>query len=204
MLFTAMRPAILTGIAEVATASDVLDHAIPLILPRLTEEQRMPEEVFWLRFAAEWPRLLGAALDAVAAGLRNLPHTPSECLPRMASFARFVTAAEPASGCPGALLAAYRKNRGDAHGIALEACPIADPVRVLVAEMGDWKGKASELLLLLAQRAGEAATQRKKWPVDAARLSAILREAAPDLRAVGIEVDFHQSGGRWIRLRAAS
>lgn len=62
VIFDAQRPVVLTGITELATRSDLLDRALMIALPRIQDEDRLPEEVFWDRFDRVKPRILGALL----------------------------------------------------------------------------------------------------------------------------------------------
>lgn len=202
-IFEAMRPVILTSIGEVATAADLLDRAIPSSLPAIPEEARRPEAEFWAAFEAARPRILGALLDVVAAGLRRLPEIPAGPLPRMADFAQWGSAVEPALGWePGSFLAAYRENRREASRLALESSPLAGPIRDLVERGGAWTGICKELLPLLAERAGEERARLKRWPRTPEALGVALREIAPNLRAEGVAVTFRQrtKSGRPLRL----
>jgi len=73
VLFEATRPVILNGIEDVVTRPDLADRAVLLTLEPIPEEKRRPEAEFWVAFDAERPRILGALLNAVAAGLKYLP-----------------------------------------------------------------------------------------------------------------------------------
>jgi hypothetical protein len=204
-IFQAMRPLLLTSIGEVATAPDLLDRALPICLPAIPDARRQCEEAFWQSFEAARPRILGALLDAVSLGLRRLPAAGAERLPRMADFARWGIAVEPALGWePGGFLRAYQENRGEAIRLVLDISPLADPIRELVAEGGEWTGTCKELLPLLAARAGDAARARSGWPGNPEALSHALRRLAPNLRAAGVEIAFlpRTGSGRPIRLCA--
>jgi len=52
------------------------------------------------------------------------------------------------------------------------------------------EGTAEELLKKLADRADKEAKHHRAWPVDATRLSGALRRIAPNLRELGILVEF--------------
>jgi hypothetical protein len=193
VIFEAMRPVILTGIGEVGTASDLLDRTIPLQLPRIEEGERQLEEEFWQSFEMARPHILGGLLDVVAEGLRRLPGTRPGRLPRMADFARWVTACESALGwAHGSFLASYWQNRGDVNSLALEGSLLASPLRELV-KRGEWSGTCSELLTALSGIASEEVTRRREWPKIGRSLSTILRKIAPNLRSEGIEVEFSRS-----------
>src|SRR5262245_28650755 len=108
-IFDAMRPVVLNGIDDVPSRSDLIDRSILLTLPVIDDGSRRTEAHLWAEFERVRPRVLGALLTAASAALRNLPHVQLLELPRMADFALWVTAAEPALPWPaGAMLDAYR------------------------------------------------------------------------------------------------
>ena len=96
MTFTFARPVILNGIEDIATKPDPLERSLTLELPKV--EKRQLEDVLWSGFKEARPRILGALLDAVAGALKNRHQVPDLPWPRMADFARFVTAAESTLG----------------------------------------------------------------------------------------------------------
>jgi hypothetical protein len=187
-LFDAMRPVLLNGIEELATRSDLLDRAIIVTLPTITEERRREEADVWREFDDARPRLLGALLTAVSTALRNLPQVKLDRLPRMADFARFAVAAEPALNCtPGAFLASYMTNRTAANDLALDASPVVTVLLSFVDEVTTWRGTARELLKELNERAGDASIA-EGWVKSAQSLGGILKRLAPNLRASGVDV----------------
>jgi len=189
-IFDASRPVILNGIEELAQRPDLLDRSLMVRCPVIPENRRRDEHELWEKFDEAAPRLLGCLLDAVSTGLRRLPEVELREAPRLADFARFAVACEPALGLAhGEFLEAYRGNRAEAHELALDAAPIAEPLRRLLHENGVWEGTYSELLGALAERAGSSVAQRKTWPASARGLSNQLRRLQPNLRAVGVEIE---------------
>lgn len=188
-LFDAMRPVMLTGIEELATRGDLLDRAIILYLPAIPEDERRPEAGFWSDFEGMCPSILGALLDAISAALCSVATGKVDKLPRMADFAVWITAAETALGWkPGDFMDAYTGNREAANELTLEASPIAPFVQKL-AKIG-FTGTASELLERLNILAADEQRRQKGWPANARALSGSLRRIAPNLRAVGVNVEF--------------
>lgn len=188
VLFDAMRPVLLNGIEEIATRSDLLDRAIIVSLPTIKEECRREEAEVWREFDVAYPRLLGSLLTALSIALCNIPHIRLDRLPRMADFARFAVAAEPALGCAlGAFLVAYTRNRTSANELALEASPIANVLLMFMSEVETWRGTAGELLKKLNECAGDTALA-KGWAKSAQSLGGILKRLAPNLRASGVDV----------------
>jgi hypothetical protein len=201
-LFSAMRPVVVNGIEEVVARPDLLDRAVVVTLPPLDETQRRDEEQLWRDFEAVRPRVLGALLDAVSAALKNRAAVRLTRLPRMADFAAWVVAAEPALGWqPGTFLAAYEGNRSAGATAALENSLLAPVLFVLLPAGASWRGTARELLGELERRADEKTRKHRDWPASPRRLAGEVRRLAPSLRAVGLAVTFErENGGRRRRL----
>ena len=194
VLFDAARPVILNGIEEIVTRPDLADRAVFLTLEPIPEESRRPEAELWAAFEAERPRLLGVLLDAVVEGIKRLPDTHLEKLPRMADFALWATACETALWPAGTFWSAYCGNRDEAVEGVIDADPIAAAVRVLMATRTVWTGKASDLLGALGEVVGERGVKSKTWPDSPRALSGRLRRAATFLRKIGIEISFGREG----------
>ncbi|MEE8176559.1 MAG: primase C-terminal domain-containing protein, partial [Acidobacteriota bacterium] len=196
IIFEATRPVILNGIEELATRGDLLDRALILYLPQISNEKRKREADFWRDFEQARPQLLGAVLDAVSIGLRNLPAVSLKESPRMADFAAWATAAEPAFGVKGVSFAqAYKGNRESANDLVLDSSQVAQAVKSLVAD-GSFKGSATELLAALNHKVGDDIRRERSWPKNGRGLSNRLRRLAPNLRQVGVCIKFDGTDGR--------
>jgi hypothetical protein len=207
VLFNATRPAILNGIEEIVTRPDLADRALFLTLEPIPEERRRTEAELWAGFETERPRILGVLLDAVVEGLKRLPEIHPPRLPRMADFVLWATACETALWGPGTFWVAYCSNQNEAVEGVIDTDPIAAAVCALVAVRREWTGTASELLGVLAERAGERVAKAKTWPDSPRALSGRLRRAASFLRKIGIGIAFDREGRertRIIRITAAS
>ena len=194
VLFDAARPVILNGIEEIVTRPDLADRAIFLTLEPIPEELRRPEQELWAAFEAGRPSILGALLDAVVVGLKQLPHTRLERLPRMADFALFASACGTALWPAGTFLSAYCGNRDEVVDGVIDADPVAAAVRAFMTTRTVWTGNASDLLGALGEEAGERATKSKTWPDSPRALSGRLRRAVTFLRKIGIEIGFEREG----------
>src|SRR6266700_5181504 len=97
------------------------DRTFFLYLKRITEEQRRPAQELRAEFEKERPRLLGALVDLAAHGLRKLPETSQQGLPRMADAFWWARAWETALWPSGTVETAYRSNREQAIETVLEA-----------------------------------------------------------------------------------
>ena len=133
VLFDAARPVILNGIEDIVTRPDLADRAVFLTLEPIPEERRRPETELWAAFEAERPRILGVLLDAVVEGLKRLPETRLERLPRMEDFALWATACETALWPAGTFWSAYCGNRDEAVEGVIEADPVASAVRAMMS-----------------------------------------------------------------------
>jgi hypothetical protein len=193
----ATRPVLLNGIEDIVTRPDLADRSVFLTLEPIPEERRRPEAELWAAFEVERPRILGVLLDAVAHGLKRLPETRLEKLPRMADFALWATACEEALWPVGTFWVAYCGNRDQAVQGVIEGDTVAAAVRSMMAARTVrtvWTGTASDLLGALAEVVGDSVAKSKTWPDGPRALAGRLRRAAPVLRKIGIEIGFGREG----------
>ena len=188
---------IITGIGDFVERSDLIDRCVILRLPAIPEEARRREQELWSEFRADWPRLMGALLKAVAGGLRMLPQVNLAGSPRMADFAQWGEAVVRGLGFkPGSFLDRYHDNRRAACDSALDDCEVAQALRAMMESAGgNWRGTASELLGALAGHARQNATKTAQWPKTPKLLSSALRRILPQLRTIGIFVNFDRADG---------
>jgi len=121
--------------------------------------------------------------------------------PRMADFALWTVAAEPGLGLSkGAFMKVYEGNRTAAHEFVLDTSPaieIREFMECLTAP--EWRGRPSDLLKALNSiltNKGEDPQEKYGWPQTANKLGSDLRRIAPNLRAVGIDVDNGRTNGK--------
>lgn len=200
-IFDAQRPVILNGIGEIGTRGDLTDRAISLTLPPLADDKRRPERELWSAFGAARPGILGALLDAVAAGIRNLATTTLDRPPRMADFATWAEACAPGLGWqPGEFLADYAENRREGREAAADASPLLPIVEAVLGRGGfgpvGFDGTAAELLVKLREVTGET-QQRARWfPNTPSAVGSQLRRLAPLLEERGIVLDHYKAPNR--------
>jgi hypothetical protein len=194
VLFDAKRPVILNGIEELATRGDLLDRSIILYLHGIPKTERKREAIFWQQFEEARPQMLGVLLTAVSQALATVNTIELGELPRMADFAMWSAAAAASFGWDAKdFLQAYTGNREAANELTLEASPIA-PFISHKADM-QFCGTATQLLQDLHLLAAEHIKRQKGWPKNERSLSNALRRIAPNLRAVGIDVEFRRESG---------
>lgn len=187
-IFDAMRPAVLNGIEEFVTRADLLERSLLIRHPPIPEDRRRPESAFWAEFESAHPELLGALLDRISAGLRELPQVVLPRLPRMADFALFAVACERGAGEHPRFLAAYAENQRGAHEQALGASPIPAALDAMMSGRDDWRGTPAALFAELTRHATNPPP--KDWPKKPNALTNKLRRLAPNIRRVySLDVD---------------
>jgi hypothetical protein len=205
-LFTAMRPVILNGIEDSVARPDLADRSIVLTLEPISDDERRSEQELLAEFEVARPKILGALLNAITTGLKMLPQTKLDRVPRMADFVFWVTACEAALWIEGTFETAYTANRDNLIETVLEANPVAGAIRDLLTTKKEWTGTATNLLndLNFLDMASGVKRERRYWPQTAHQLSGKLRRIAPMLRKSGIEIEFRKSDNRHIQIRAQS
>jgi hypothetical protein len=197
----AKRPTILTGIEDLATRGDLLDRSLPVELPRIEDGERRTEADLLQRFEQARPLVLGALLDAVVTGLRRRPTITVTNLPRLADFALWAIACEPATGLPdGAIATALGDVAKRGAHTALEADPLAGALQEFLEREGAFTGRASELLAELDAEASDSARRARTWPKAPNALAGRLRRLAPSLPEIGVNVASKRAQGitTWI------
>jgi hypothetical protein len=194
------RPIILNGIDDIATRQDLIGRAIIITLPTIPEDKYKSEDKFWADFERDRPRILASLFDAVVGALKNLPTTDLEHGPRMADFAKWVTAAEPALHWEaGSFMKAYKGNRQAAIETGLEGSPVAQVIRDLLTRQARIEGTASDLLDGFEKdNRYQSMARRTSWPKSGDSLGDTLKRLATPLRAIGISVEFKRTNTRRI------
>jgi hypothetical protein len=196
VLFDGARPFILNGIEEIVERPDLAERSLFSNCEPIADENRRCEEEIWEAFDATHASVLGALIDAVSTGLKKEADLRPPNLPRMADFALWAIACEPALWKDGHFLRAYRANIQGAVESVLEASPVSVAVRSLMDRLAakKWEGTSSDLLTRLTDLVGEKVANSKAWPGNSRALSGRLRRAASFLRRVGINVAFGREG----------
>jgi hypothetical protein len=192
-VFDATRPLVFNAIPDLGAARpDFLDRALIVEFLGLRPEMRRDEAKLWREFSERRPQILGALLDATAAGLRELPHVKLDRPPRLADFALWVSACEQTLGmAPGEVIVACRANGAEARDLALEASPLYEPLSELARE--GFTGTVAELRTRLDSMVSDATRRSVRWPKAPSGLGNALRRMASNLRAAGIQLQFSRN-----------
>jgi putative DNA primase/helicase len=203
MIFDAARPIIINGIPTLTDRADLADRAVTIHLRAISEDKRLAEDELLADFERARPQILGALMDAASRALGNIASIKLDRTPRMADFAKWITAAEPGLGwAPGAFMAAYSANRRDVAESSFEADAVAVAIwKLLTTEKIDgFEGTATALLDAINNQVSEGTRKSKYWPTHAAQLGNRVARAAPLLKAKGCTVERRHSGERIITI----
>jgi hypothetical protein len=205
MIFEAARPIVVNGIPTLTDRADMADRAVTINLRALPDHERRPEDEILADFERAMPQIFGALLDAVSAAQRNLAMVKLDRVPRMADFAKWITAAEPGLGWePGAFIAAYTENRRDVSEAAFDADNVAVAIWKLITANKDtdgFEGTPTELWEAVNCLVSEHTRKSKYWPQTVAALGNRVARAAPLLKAKGCTVERRHSGARIITIK---
>lgn len=195
------RPIVVNGISDLAQRPDLASRSQRVSLRVISETERRTEADLWAELEEARPRLLGSILDAVACALKNFDTVKMNKLPRMADYARWVTAAEPALGWDrGTFVKAFESSAAEFNElIADDDILVASLAKFFAArDRTAFHGTVGNLLDALNEIAEERVRKSIRWPATATKLGGKLRRMAPTLRTQGYQVEFHRAAKRTV------
>ncbi|NLY15830.1 MAG: toprim domain-containing protein [Gammaproteobacteria bacterium] len=185
-VITVKRPIILNGISAAVTAQDLVDRAITIETPVITERQEVTG--LWREYEENRAHLLGALLDIAAKALAVLPdmRIPADDRPRLVEFALLGMAVAKAAGhAPEDFMREFNACRQESLARTIDASPVAAAVVDMIeARPQGITAPAKEILLTLEQY---RPTGCDSWPRSPKGLGDALRRTAPALRQLGID-----------------
>jgi hypothetical protein len=200
----AQRPVLLSGIADFVRWADLKDRCVFLRLPPIPRTRCRGEDEFWKAFHADRPGILGAVLDAIVGGLRELPSIHLAELPRMADYAIWGEAVGRGLGwAPGTFLSTYVDNRKEATITDLLDSPLGNVLLQVAHLFTGVSFTPAKLHAALTEIAGKKVAASADWPKTAEKFGNELRRLAPQLRMHGMNVSFERrNDGRKITLQS--
>lgn len=198
-VFDVTRPLLVNGINNLTSRSDLLDRSINIVLPMIPPERRQTEAEYWRSFNENLPQIFGGLLDAVSTALARLDSIELEEKPRMADFAKWAVAAEPSFDVKeGTFIRAYLEHRQVQDAEVVASSPVGEAVLKFIEKKGEWEGTAQELLKKLSKNEFTDFDTRdgRFWPKSPRGMGTALRRIAPNLSALGVEVQFVGKTGR--------
>ena len=202
MIFDVKRPIMLNGIENMGLRGDFSDRVILVNLPPIESKSRLDEQSIEAKFKELHPTILGGLCDTISAALKHIDSVKLDVLPRMADFALWITASEPAIGVK-KLVELYQKNKDEQSEIVLEASLVGSAIIDFMATRALWEGTLKQLLDELDNVVDAVRRKEKSYPKDATRLSGKLRRDLPQLRQAGIDITFEGHGrtGNLVKLK---
>jgi hypothetical protein len=185
-VITVKRPIVLNGISVAITSQDLVDRAITIDTPTITERTEVTD--LWRCFELHHGKMLGALLDVMASALQHLPdmHLPKADRPRLAEFARFGMAVAKAMHQPSEnFMQQFMARRQEAIARTIDASPVAAAVVEWFEKNPD--GKTNTVKEWMNVLDWFKPSYCDAWPRSPKGLGDALRRAAPSLRQMGIE-----------------
>ena len=190
--FSVCRPVILTSIGNVISRGDLADRSVTIRLPRIIPCDRLDESELEQRLARLAPLILGRLCDVTACALKHSGSVRVRDLPRLARWARWVSAAEPALGWPtGTFVRLHRERHREQSGDLLAGDLLA-PYLFQVGRRG-WRGTARDLLHCIDALATDAERRSRGWPATPRALTSTVTRLAPLLAEAG-DIAVHDAG----------
>lgn len=190
------RPAVLNGIAAIATRPDLIDRVIHIDMPAIAPEDRRDDAETQSAWEQDRPKIFAALLDLFAATLAMLPKVHLTQRQRMSDYERLGEAMACALRHPrGTFQKIYAAMVHAGTERVLDGNPVAQALDKFLRATGlPWQGTAGVLYEQLTVYSG---ADRSNWPRSPKGLADQLRRIAPAYRARGIDIGHrgHQRDG---------
>ncbi|MBK5927285.1 hypothetical protein CCR87_08035 [Rhodobaculum claviforme] len=196
-VITVQRPMLMNGIIDAVGRPDLSDRLFRIELERVPDEERRPEAELRRELERDHPLLLGALLDIMVVGLRNMGDVRRLSGERMIDAAHWAQACAPAFSTEERLVEALQRSRKALSSDMLSTNPVARAILELADERGRWTGTATDLLSEVVRR---APPEEKLMPQGAAQLKRTLNRIETDLRAHGLDIEDRRVGRRGDRV----
>jgi hypothetical protein len=187
-------PVILTGIAGLVGAADLLERVVYLQLDRFGKGERKTEEDLRGEIGAASPRIFGAILDVLAKALAIRDQVTEVADVRLRDFAKLSKAVGLAMGWEkGFFEDAYVQMQRNLLADSVESSPVIAALVSLLEQNTTWYGTWRELLARLKQFEPNH-HKLKMWPAAPNSLSRQVNRAKTVLREIGFEYEVRRRG----------
>ncbi|HCC3245762.1 TPA: hypothetical protein JD771_002479 [Legionella pneumophila subsp. pneumophila] len=181
------RPTILNGISAAITAQDLIDRAISIETPIVSNRTETTEIRKY--FEEMHPIFLGALLDVFSQALTRLPavRPPTVDCPRLIEYTRLGIAISEVLGLKREdFLTSFNSIRQESIARTIDASPVASAL-IEWFEKRHRETASYPIKTLFAQVENSRPGGLDNWPRSAKGFADALRRAAPALRQMGIE-----------------
>jgi len=183
----------LNGIEKIVNRPDLVDRTLLIVLPRISELERLQATLLEDSFREAGPRILGTVFDIISSSIRIHKTIKMKGLYRLADWTVWGCAISRAIGIDeNDFLKAYRYNRSLLRDEVIESNDIAATIYALMQDrIAPWEGIMSQLYDELTKKAEELkiSTNQKDWPKKPNSLSRSLPRVTTDLREIGIVIE---------------
>ncbi len=192
-----LRPVILNGISQLATAQDLIDRLIHIDVPEL--QKFIPDKKLKKMYGQDKPKILAGLFDLFSLALKTLPTLEFEKLPRMADFAILgESVSQVLGGEPGEFITKYNLRRAAMLMSSLDCSSVGSAIlNYFNCENKPIEKMYVRDILKLLERfkaSGEI------WVKSAKGLADQLRRIKPGLKEAGINVLFHKRNSKGVRV----
>jgi energy-coupling factor transporter ATP-binding protein EcfA2 len=187
-IFESARPVIINGIEQVIDRSDLMDRSLFVELQPISDDERQTEQELWSNFRRDRPHILGGLIWAIQNALHYWDKVDLDRKPRMADFAKWTVAAEPALPVEeGSIMEALRINQEDAARSILHENPLAVAILNLLKSRPDntWAGTMEELRKAAFSHTPDDAND-DAYPSNVQEMTARMKRVRPSLEKVGM------------------
>lgn len=189
------RPIIINGIDDLTDRADLVDRALVLFLPKISDNQRKLSTGLWADFENLKPLLFGAILDGLSSSLANKSKINLPFKPRMADFC--------INSCAGMLAfnytvddisSAFMQNKYDIAIDTVEASAIGRAIRKLMQKQLVWIGTITSLRSALKENL--ECDEQYGFTRSSSVFSRDLNRIIPSLKPEGIEVEKNRTSSK--------
>jgi hypothetical protein len=203
VVWSLMRPVLITAVATPTRAADLIDRIYRVPLGPLAEGRRRTLADLDRAFQNSRARAVGAVLNALRDALNLLSSVSDTGLGRLADWHHFLRAVAVAWGLGQAAAdRAYRTLEARQKLAALHD-PLILTLRALARRRGKWEGTYRDLLEALDATAEQEHVQRSRacWPESPVALGQYLKRHGPVLARLGVMLEFlRKRTGRLVAL----
>jgi hypothetical protein len=184
----------MNGIEPFITANDLADRAVLISLPPLPEAKIKTKKDILKDFNQDVPIILGGLLTAVSTAMKRISKVKLDKTPRMADFAEWVVAAEPALPWEaGQFIRVYSNSRVAMVRDSLDRDLVGKAIISYLDkhEDGIVRQSLTSLLSRLEHHIGDdlhKSQYRKYWPQNTYQLGQRIHTLSPFLRQLEIDV----------------
>jgi len=193
---------VLNGIFDFITQSDLAQRSLTIHLLEMAESDRLSERDLEKQLEQDMPEILQGLFELIAEIFKHLPGAKATHPERMIDFVHWLAAMEMIDGADsGTYQLTYSECLKEAQLNSLLENPLAAAVYQFADRLDTlWKGRPSDLLHDLNDRAAFSAQRSADWPKSPESLSRRLKVLSAPLKSQGVFIEFTRGKHRQISI----